>query len=228
MAWGMVGAGMLVAAIVVIASADASAQAARPDACATKKATPPQDMTKCRGKDSAYACPLTEAALLKTGKYCKSAGDGGEFDHKGDCYREVVAQSGNGGQQCCYTRGVDNCTGSYDAASPYVAQKGARYATTQSPNVACDSSQLDRDASCRHCRVDVLPFCADHCKRLVHGFTSSYYEDCSGDVSDRPGMAQGLAGTWSQATCGCGAGVLNSLAAYGCTTQSDYPDALGH
>lgn len=65
--------------------------------------------------------------------------DDGAFEHEGPCYRCGT------GQQCCYTGGRDNGTGSFDLCPPFALGVPA-------PN-GCGGTV-------EHCECDVIPLCA--------------------------------------------------------------------
>lgn len=66
----------------------------------------------CNRDVPGYACPFLESEIMASGDCTYYADDTGSFEHVGRCYR-----CGDG-QQCCYTDGRDNGSGSYDLCPP--------------------------------------------------------------------------------------------------------------
>lgn len=87
-----------------------------------------------------YDCPFLEDTILAD-EDCQSwPSDTGAFEHRGACYR-----CGDG-QQCCYTDGHDNGTGSYDVCPPI------------DPGVN-DPDPHGCSGPLEHCACDVIPLC---------------------------------------------------------------------
>ena len=134
--------------------------------CKAGECVPEKDPKKrCPKNEGDYNCPLEEPKYTSRGlgsKFCKHLDDGGAYDHKGTCYREMV--TGGGGQQCCYSDGTDNCTGTYDKVSPM--RRFTPGASFGNENRVCDVTRnVDFEAACTHCNEDVRPFCEKECKK---------------------------------------------------------------
>ena len=95
----------------------------------------------CNRDVPGYACPFLETDIEGDDDCTYYESDTDEFEHRGRCYR-----CGDG-NQCCYTGGTDNGTGSFDLCPPL--DPGAN---DPDPN-GC-SGVLD------HCACDVTPLCA--------------------------------------------------------------------
>ena len=94
----------------------------------------------CNRDVPGYACPFLETDVAASDDCTYYESDTGSFEHVGRCYR-----CGDG-QQCCYTDGRDNGSGSYDLCPPL--DPGAN---DPDPN-GC-SGVFD------HCDCDVTPLC---------------------------------------------------------------------
>ncbi len=134
----------------------------------------------------AYACPATLRDVMMNPRYCLSADDGGKFDHKGLCFREIPQAAPWGGHQCCYGDAMttvasanpqtiyDNCTGTYDLISP--------------ANTRCGVGQGAAALACRwaftrvpgHCRDDVAPWCRN---ARVNARCVPASEECAADCT---------------------------------------------
>lgn len=110
----------------------------------------------CNADVAQYNCPLTENQLeQEEGWNNTTASDSNKFEHRGNCYRKN--ESNGGAQQCCYTDGVDNGTGSYDLVK---------------------SSQVIGKS---HCQCDVIPLCgcmaqsglSDACDECISEFPAN-------------------------------------------------------
>jgi hypothetical protein len=87
-----------------------------------------------------YACPFLEPEI-QTDPDCQHyADDTGSFEHVGTCYRCGT------GQQCCYTDGRDNGTGSFDICPPLDPGD-------DDPDPYACSGPFE------HCDCDVTPLC---------------------------------------------------------------------
>ena len=131
------------------------------DDCSGEACVPhPDPRVRCPRKSDNYRCPATIDDMFNRSSrtWCHMPSDGGHFDHRGTCFREVPTIVGNPGQQCCYDAdGNDNCTGSYDEVSPVTGQGGI--------NAAGYPGCLTRSpaAALAHCEVDVRPWCDANC-----------------------------------------------------------------
>lgn len=94
----------------------------------------------CNRDVPGYACPFLEEEIAADPDCTYYEDDTGSFEHVGRCYRCGT------GQQCCYTDGRDNGSGSYDLCPPL--DPGPN---DPDPN-GC-SGVLD------HCACDVVPLC---------------------------------------------------------------------
>jgi hypothetical protein len=94
----------------------------------------------CNRDVPGYGCPFLEADIMANPDCTYYARDDGAFEHFGRCYR-----CGDG-NQCCYTDGRDNGSGSYDLCPPL--DPGA-----SDPDPHGCSGPLD------HCKCDVIPLC---------------------------------------------------------------------
>eukprot|EP00121_Abeoforma_whisleri_P015852 Awhi_evm1s14580 len=193
----------------------------------------------CQNRAPGYDCPATENDLRNDPRHwCLKSGDSGAFDHVGTCYREIASVAGPG-QQSCYDSmsGRDTCTGSWDSHAPYIWEAGMSEVTQATPGATCPWFP-DSDEACLHCRFDVLPFCAAHCKVLDNnGIGAWEYEDCGG-IIEQPRVdcsvvpAGGCARhpspeqVWSSGDCKCGNGAI-TVTGLVCTATSDYPPATG-
>jgi hypothetical protein len=159
--------------------------------------------TRCPNQPVYYGCPLLESEVISSPDYCSAPDDSGAFDHIGNCYREIPS-TGDLGQQCCYSSGQDNCTGSPDLIAP---------ASGKESNGECE---WDFKKAIDHCAADVVPFCNLNCSTQycagIFGFNCDErttpssciekfgcdweYHDCGGDLP--------TGGTWSEAECDCG------------------------
>ncbi len=87
-----------------------------------------------------YDCPYLETDIESDSDCTYYSADTGAFEHTGRCYR-----CGDG-QQCCYTDGRDNGTGSFDICPPL--DPGP-----DDPDPYGCSGVFD------HCACDVVPLC---------------------------------------------------------------------
>lgn len=94
----------------------------------------------CNRDVPGYACPFLEVDIMGSDDCRYYAADDGSFEHFGNCYR-----CGDG-QQCCYSNGRDNGSGSYDLCPPLDPGRN-----DPDPN-GC-SGIFD------HCACDVVPLC---------------------------------------------------------------------
>jgi len=94
----------------------------------------------CNRDVPGYACPFLEVDIAADPDCTYYESDTGSFEHVGRCYRCGT------GQQCCYTDGRDNGSGSFDLCPPL--DPGAN---DPDPN-GC-SGVFD------HCDCDVIPLC---------------------------------------------------------------------
>lgn len=94
----------------------------------------------CNRESPFYACPYLETDIEGSDDCVYSARDDGTFEHVGRCYR-----CGDG-QQCCYSDGRDNGTGSFDICPP----------SDPGPN---DPDPHGCSGLGEHCACDVTPLC---------------------------------------------------------------------
>ncbi|MEZ4248173.1 MAG: hypothetical protein R3B99_08045 [Polyangiales bacterium] len=94
----------------------------------------------CNRDVPGYACPFLESEIEASDDCTYYASDTDSFEHRGRCYR-----CGDG-NQCCYTDGHDNGTGSYDVCPPL----------DPGPN---DPDPHGCSGVFDHCDCDVTPLC---------------------------------------------------------------------
>tara|TARA_B100001750_G_scaffold246590_1_gene269377 strand:- start:195 stop:1295 length:1101 start_codon:yes stop_codon:yes gene_type:complete len=94
----------------------------------------------CNRDVPGYACPFMEADVEASDDCTYYESDTDSFEHRGRCYR-----CGDG-NQCCYTDGHDNGTGSYDICPPL----------DPGPN---DPDPHGCSGVFDHCDCDVTPLC---------------------------------------------------------------------
>lgn len=94
----------------------------------------------CNADNPNYLCPYLEADISADTDCTYYASDTDAFEHVGRCYR-----CGDG-QQCCYSDGRDNGTGSFDICPPL----------DPGPN---DPDPFDCSGVSDHCKCDVVPLC---------------------------------------------------------------------
>lgn len=94
----------------------------------------------CNRDVPGYDCPFLEATVQADPDCSYYEADTGSFEHRGTCYRCGT------GQQCCYTDGRDNGTGSFDLCPPLDPGDN-------DPDPHGCSGALD------HCDCDVTPLC---------------------------------------------------------------------
>lgn len=117
------------------------------------------------GNGRGYNCPFYETdieAQVDMGHCLYWEDDTGAFEHEGTCYR-----CGDG-QQCCYTDGKDNGTGSFDFCPPFPDEQ--HRCTDPLPGSAAMTAAFD------HCNCDVVPLCG--CMASTIGVEAC--EDCIG------------------------------------------------
>lgn len=202
----------------------------------------PDPQVRCRlnrnGGGTNYACPATEAAAAADPSYCRLDSDGGHYDHNGTCYRQIPSGDSRGGNQCCYSGGFDNCTGSYDLVS---------VASSKNDDGSCSVAVL---SACSHCNEDVRPFCEQNCTQRFcqcpTGVTATtdpvacesnplcvwQPTNCGGSVTDvipdpascslRQYHPEDTRRSWSQHLCTCGA-AGDALCPYRAPTLSAPP-----
>lgn len=125
-----------------------------------------------------YACPYWEDEVAADDDCTYYESDSGAYEHFGRCYR-----CGNG-QQCCYSEGRDNGSGSFDLCAPL----------DPGPPAAPDPD------ACRgvlpHCDCDVVPLCG--C--MAQSGALDLCGDCVGDaLSDVSSCnAEGMDATFCQ------------------------------
>lgn len=94
----------------------------------------------CNSDVEGYACPFLEEEIARDEDCRPYPSDDGKFEHVGSCYR-----CGDG-NQCCYTGGRDNGTGSFDLCPPL--DPGP-----DEPDPNGCGGVFD------HCACDVVPLC---------------------------------------------------------------------
>ena len=128
----------------------------------------------CNADVPGYECPLLEQDIQQKQGCFEYPKDSGQFEHVGTCYRC------DDGQQCCYSGGRDNGSGSFDLAPPL----SSRYIPASGEDKGLDD----------HCACDVVPLCGcmaqhglvDGCRKCVDGdtFWQNAVFSCNADGPD--------------------------------------------
>ena len=106
------------------------------------------------------------SGVSSIGSYCSSS-DGGQFDHVGQCYRQISLADGvTGANQCCYTNGLNNNTGSWDEVG---------CAMGSWPNGSCTYEPFCVPL---HCLADVQPYCCQAAQSHTFMRNEYAYDNC--------------------------------------------------
>jgi hypothetical protein len=112
------------------------------------------DTFACNRDHPDYRCPATLAEISAQPNFCEYGDDTGSFEHRGRCFRQILAGPGGPSQQCCYgDDGRDNGSGSVD-------MWGGCMDNWPGPGQQCSYNPVTGGTClCEHVRQDVLPLC---------------------------------------------------------------------